>query len=334
MAGRVIHVLRTGNLEHPSSGRSRYAKVDRLNGKSHIKYRIHGLVFESEIKLPDLTPAPLSVLCDATISFGDIPGNLPAYVEQGARYQIAPSDFLIWMDRVARFRVAGGNQITVAPDPNANMDDVAELLLSIPLGILLLQRGAIVLSASVVTTTNGAFMIVGRSISGKSTLAAWFALHGARVISDDISAVTFDADEMPYVEPGPTRVRLLPEPASKTLNIETPRSVASGLFQKRSFEFKEKHCIERVVLKKIYVIEVSVDPQCKAERPPSKRDRTQMLKRFIYGRQFLHALETGVRYERQVQRLAVNVPMAIFTRPKSVNTVAELGMMILNDFSK
>ena len=73
---------------------------------------------------------------------------------------------------------------------SATLEDTAAYLLGPVLGFLLRLRGVTCIHASAVCVGDTAIMLVGRTGSGKSSLAAAFAQMGFAVLADDIAALT------------------------------------------------------------------------------------------------------------------------------------------------
>lgn len=310
------------------------SKPRSLGISNCYRYRLHGLSMESTIQLPNLDCAPAQAVSDATVEIGTVPRDLADCVERGARFQVSPSGLLIWMDHVARYSVANGNQITVEPLADSTNGEVGELLLSIPIAALLLQRGTIILHASAVATPQGAILIVGRSVAGKSALATWLAQQKIPVMSDDICTVVFDSKGNPCVNPGPARIRLLPEIADMILSKQMPRPGAKGILQKISVEFEGLHCREQMPLRKIYLLEIGNSASEELGQVTEISDRAKILTQYTYGRQFLRPMNLQSVLGEKLQKLAEKAQIAQYMRPKGANTLPNLGALILNDIRK
>lgn len=97
--------------------------------------------------------------------------------------------------------------IDLCGEPLAALD--VHFILGSCLGVLLIQRGMLVLHASVVATDVGALAFLGNSGRGKSTLAAALHKRGHRVLADDHCALV-EGDE-PQVVPAYPALKLAPE---------------------------------------------------------------------------------------------------------------------------
>jgi hypothetical protein len=93
---------------------------------------------------------------------------------------------------VGRFLIKGGHEITFDLDAGADERDAVVYVLGSAFGILLHQRGHLVLHASAIAVGSGAVIFCGPSGAGKSTLAAALLRQGYPFIADDVCHIGFD----------------------------------------------------------------------------------------------------------------------------------------------
>lgn len=305
------------------------------SSKVYFRYQLHGAVIDSEIPLPNMTAlaGPEPGPADVHIEFGKVPLGLTDCNERRARYQVSPTSFLIWFDGVARYLIQNGQKIIVEPYPNALTRTVAELLMAAPMVSLLLQRRVLVLNASAVATPEGAIMIIGRSIAGKSTIAIWLARNGFPFITDDVCTVDFDPQGTPFVNPGPARVRLLPEVANWILPPERQDKNLDGVLQKISLDVSDTYRSERMQIKKVLIIEMSGLARHEIDQTPVEA-RSKILMRHVYGKHLLGPMELQMIYRNKLETLANRIEMVSFSRDKAVNSVLKLGKLILKTSTK
>jgi hypothetical protein len=106
-----------------------------------------------------------------------------------------------------RIRVSAGVEIMV----DASLSSPAQArdyLLGTAMGAVLHQRGYLPLHANVMEWNGRAYAFAGASGAGKSTLAARLQAQGFGFLSDDICALSFDAQGRPRAWPGIPRVKL------------------------------------------------------------------------------------------------------------------------------
>lgn len=183
-------------------------------------FRGYGLLFQSEIAVPEMTLAATSSLDptrepDVRISVGSFPDHLDDPIRVGDLHEANAEQFLLRVKDVGRYLVSKGSEIKIDPHPDASEHDVRVFLLGSCLGGLLHQRGFLVLHASGIGTERGAVLFMGDSGAGKSTILAELMRRGYRMMVDDVCAVTAGADGQPLVMPSYPRTRLWREAAGR-----------------------------------------------------------------------------------------------------------------------
>lgn len=152
------------------------------------KYSVFGLVIESELALPELSPADGPA--DVSIVFGRVPAVLAAPRVRTPWYEAAKGQFLLKVDGVARYHVADGSVITIEPHLAAQKKDIRVFLFSSVFAALLQQREYLVLHGSAVVIAGKGVVLAGHSGSGKTAIA--LALHDkdCHFITDEICAIS------------------------------------------------------------------------------------------------------------------------------------------------
>lgn len=153
-------------------------------------HRVAGFSIDSDLALPGLDarePEPPSP--DIRIRHGAVPSALEDAEASGTTWARAGERFLLRIPGVARFLLTEGRDIVFAREDDTPDDDMAIFLATGALGILLHQRGEIVLNASAVEVGGKAVLFAGVSGAGKSTLAAALAERGYPLVTDELSVV-------------------------------------------------------------------------------------------------------------------------------------------------
>ena len=171
---------------------------------SAFDYSIFGLRVRSSLPLPELFPAIGDGQPDVTVETAAVADEQC----RGSGLRAVEDALVLDVPEVARFRISGGNKITVAADSGAPQRNIRLYLLGSAFGALLHQRGLLPLHANGVEIDGKAVAFMGASGEGKSTLAAWFHDQGHRIIADDVCVVGFEPSGEPYATPGPPRLRL------------------------------------------------------------------------------------------------------------------------------
>lgn len=99
-------------------------------------------------------------------------------------------------------------RMTVVPGPDADEDALRLFVLGAGLGVLLHQRGLLVLHASGVAINDGVIGFIGAKGWGKSTTVATLHQRGYALISDELLVVRFDDQGQPWVIPGLPQIKL------------------------------------------------------------------------------------------------------------------------------
>ncbi len=176
-------------------------------------YRAYGLIFSSELQIPELESAEGTP--DVEIRLGRVPDFLPEPLGKGLRFQATGEEFLLRLDGVAGFHVAGGREIRIEPFTDHDDPKIRLFLLGSVFCVLLQQWGYLALHGSAIEMRGKGILFTGRRGAGKSTLAAAFHDKGYRVLTDDVCAISLDGDGVPRIVPGFPGLKLWKDSAEK-----------------------------------------------------------------------------------------------------------------------
>jgi hypothetical protein len=189
-------------------------------------YRISGLAVASQLELPGAIDAPANDDApDITVRLQAAPHALEGGVAGGPNWEIAGERVLLRVPRVGRFLIEAGRHIGVELEPGASPRDASIFVLGVSFGILLHQRGALVLHGAAVAKDGRALAICGASGAGKSTLATALCREGFEFVADDICAVSLDEAGRPVVWPDGRQLKLWRE-AIERLNVRARQGAA------------------------------------------------------------------------------------------------------------
>jgi hypothetical protein len=177
-------------------------------------YRMTGLNVSSEVALPGARPGSPTATPDVVIGRAEVPLHLDAAVIARRAWEAAEGRFLFRATGTGRFLLTGGRHIGFQPEAGISAADCAGHLMGAVFGLLLHQRGEIILHASAVLIGGNAILFCGRSGLGKSTLAAALCLRGHPLVADDICAISFDADAHPRVSTHSRQLKLAADAAA------------------------------------------------------------------------------------------------------------------------
>ena len=179
---------------------------------------MYGFTVHSQLSLPELSSGEGSA--DIVLHLGQIDQAPPE--GGGARSsRLSPEEGVLFWKGVGKVLVRNGSQIIVDPIPGVEEELVRLFVLGSAMGLLLHQRGLLVLHGSSVAIDGGVSIFLGESGWGKSTTAAAFHARGHCLMADDITAVQMDLPQS-VVLPGYPHIKLWPESA-RALGIDPDR---------------------------------------------------------------------------------------------------------------
>lgn len=170
-------------------------------------YHAFGLNITSEIELPGIIETDEDSEPDVKILTGKVnPYPYGAKVEGSVNYHLNQDDVYLWWDDIGKVKISAGKQVTVEMDKDT--DSIIPFLLGPVMALLLHQRGFLVLHGSSVRMNDGAAAFLAYRGTGKSTTAINLYKNGYPIVTDDILAISFDEDGVPFLNPGYLHVRL------------------------------------------------------------------------------------------------------------------------------
>jgi hypothetical protein len=175
-----------------------------------FSYIVSGLGVSSEIALPGLISdeSAQGAAADIVIRSGAVPVTLEGVTASGPTWQLAGDHFLLNLPGILRMLLIGGNEILFETASGVSAEEAAVFVSGTGFGILLHQRGRIVLHASAVRVNGSAVLFCGPSGAGKSTLAAALVDAGYDLVTDDFCGLSIHADGSPWVEPDGRQLKL------------------------------------------------------------------------------------------------------------------------------
>lgn len=170
------------------------------------RYRIHGLTVASDLALPDARPA-FSGQEDVRVTCG-VGG--PCERDKIALVGDAQCARL-FLPGIATFDFDQGRRIHIVPHV-ADGEALRTFLLGSAWAVLLHQRGILPLHGCALEWRGSAWLFVGESGAGKSTMAAALLRLGTRLVSDDVAAI--DRRQGVGLWPGLRSMKLAPGAAT------------------------------------------------------------------------------------------------------------------------
>lgn len=169
-------------------------------------YHVFGLNVHSELLCPELSPASFAA-SDVEVRFEAVPRMLDKAIFSRPTVDVGDSCVLLRVPEVGRFLVEKGRSIHIQPDAGVDQKSLRLYLLGSCLGAILHQRGITPLHGCALSYGGGAIVICGRSGAGKSTVAAALASRGYAVLTDDVSVLAVQ-DQQLMLAPGYPQLKL------------------------------------------------------------------------------------------------------------------------------
>lgn len=196
-------------------------------GGGPARYRLYGLVTETDRSLPGLPPEPEAGAPELRVWLGRVPEEVfPPVAEE--HWYLSPRmtageepTVEVWRRADGGFRLryaddceyhvdAAGTAVACTWPAHFTPEDAATYLLGPVFGLVLRLRGIPSLHASAVVVDGRALAICGPAGAGKSTTAAALAARGHPLVADDVLALPL-RDGRVQAQPAYPHLRLWPD---------------------------------------------------------------------------------------------------------------------------
>ncbi|HWE93443.1 MAG TPA: hypothetical protein VG269_05660 [Tepidisphaeraceae bacterium] len=318
-------------------------------------YTAFGLAIRSNVPVPglsmldDLTSPP-----DVQIWLGTRPPDFPDFC--GADEQVTYcsrertdggeptlSFSVIGGGTHFRFRYVAGVELVIDRGAtrivgtwpgDSSLEDVAIYLLGPVLAFALRLRGIMSLHSSAIAVDGQAVAFLGPGGAGKSSTAAFFALAGFPLVSDDVLPLR-PRGECFVAEPTAPRIRLWPESVSSLLGSADALPLLTPAWGKRYLDVLEHgHGFRRepIPLGAIYVLgERTPDADAPLVEPLPKQKALMTLVSHTYVNYLLTPEMRGSEFD-VLSRLSDRVPMRLVTPREDFRSIRPMCGAILEDF--
>jgi hypothetical protein len=191
-------------------------KLLMIDNNQKYYFKAFGLTLQAPIILRGLIPIEPVVEPDILVVFEPIEKYPELKITKVKRKSLTATfgmfdndtndAYMVWENQI-NFRLIEGRKMVI-DTTETDLDFLSLFIVSEPLGILLFQRGDILLHASAIKLPNGdGIVFMGEPGAGKSTTAAAFVKAGCNIISDDLVAIRI-IDEKPYLIPSFPQIKL------------------------------------------------------------------------------------------------------------------------------
>jgi len=245
-----------------------------------------------------------SVGADVVVIRGSVPEQLPQAIAVGPTMQLADRQLLLSIPKVARFLLQDGNSITVDLAEGVPETEVGVFLIGTVFGMLLHQRGCLVLHASAVEVDGGAVLFCGVSGAGKSTLAAALNEKGYGFISDDVCAIGQDDEGRSVVQSDCRRLKLWEDAITRlALGERKQQSVRNAIEKYYVPPRRQMPPPHSIPVLAIYLLRKSIADEGTVIEPLNKLDALTQIRLNAYRPRLQSALVRDQRYLNQCSAL-------------------------------
>lgn len=155
-------------------------------------YRAFGLNIRSDICLPELEPDLAPSQTDAHIRYGPGLANISSHDSADQNFIVQNDQVILRGDGFDLAVVRGENLTIHCDNPALYQEPIRLRILGAGIGLLLQQRGQLVLHGATIVGKHGAAVVMGNSGDGKSTLTMQLAQRGYRLLGDDKCVARID----------------------------------------------------------------------------------------------------------------------------------------------
>lgn len=213
------------------------------------------------------------------------------------------------------------NQITYQKKtPN---EDIFRLFaISEVLGLFLLQKGVFLLHGSAVKIGEEASVFIGKSGAGKSTTVAAFAKAEFTVLSDDMTAIVFDENDIPFILPAYPVIKIWEE---SVLNLGFDKKKLNPAFEGHN-KYILRQSTDKFPQSAIRLKEINI-----LQKPNSSKNTIieksnipiELVKYFPLPHHFLTQKYLHNHF-RDTLKIASLIPVKNMKRPRSFQSLNEL----------
>ncbi|OPX87437.1 MAG: hypothetical protein A4E53_02481 [Pelotomaculum sp. PtaB.Bin104] len=303
---------------------------------SSYRYKIFDLHIASDLLLPELlTAIDTPDTPDVCISFGKVPVDITIAVKKTESCQIAKNQFLFRVPGVGCYYVTNGNCIIVEPSDQAKEVFVRLFLLGTAFGALLMQRGILPIHGSAMVINGRCVIFTGVSGAGKSTLLAAFRKRGYSFLTDDVAAVTVDADGVAWVHSSYPQQKLWRDSA-ETMGVDTASLTPFYIgVNKDKFAVPVHKGFWQSPVPLVAVYELEAE-RCRdvTIRPLAGIDKLAVLMSHTYRPWLIDGLGLKAAHFKQCVAVARQVAVSRLTRPEGMFSVDEQVRLVQQDLAR
>lgn len=202
---------------------------------------------------PGLAAELPDFLAGVQIAYADVPRYLPDAIVRGVLYEASRTEALLEVPDIAHLHIHS-EHIAVSSAGRDVATVLGPYLRCTPVMVLMLLRGGFGANAAALAGPDGAVVVMGRTVSGKSTLAAALMKRGLRLMADDAALLALDRDGTPWVFPVWPELVLWPEAVDALFGNAPPWLGKADCEIPRRMIARERYCDRPMPVKRLYVL--------------------------------------------------------------------------------
>ena len=297
------------------------------------RYTVYGINVESDAPLSLVSGGNPGALTISLVSadagyFARKLRNIPL-VETGVdwfklAYLPDGSIYVRWEQWFHFLIAADGSRIAHGLFADAPAESFEAYLLNQALSFALVKMGQEPLHATCVERNGVCIGFMGASGLGKSTLAACFLAAGCRLLTDDVLVVS---PEAALAEPGPQRIKLLPDIAEQFLGPARHGVAMNPASEKIIVPLSPESCCSHAVrLARLYLLCDWAESENECRLGTERLSKQDAVIRLVGGT-FNRRIQGRERLERQlawITRLAGTLPVWRLIYPRQLSRITEV----------
>ncbi|MFN8671397.1 MAG: hypothetical protein U0457_04835 [Candidatus Sericytochromatia bacterium] len=293
-------------------------------------YNLYNIKIKSNIEINDMIKLNQKEYFDLEIDSQMIKNESKVKIEPPFLYYLDKDTFYLIIRNVAIYRVSE-NKIYIEYSNKTNINEISLFLLGSCFAFILYKKGQLPIHASSIETKNGCVFFCGDSGVGKSTTLNAFIQKGYKMISDDVTSLSFENNKI-VSYPSFPKTKIW-EDTAKNFNIDISKlNKVHQEMNKYSNPIKEdffsKNENKPYIL---YDLNISENNKILIEEIKGIEKIKILLKnsyRFVY----VNLLKKEKNYFEQISLLADNITIKRVFRSKTYNSIKEITEILEKDF--
>jgi len=295
---------------------------------SMLSYSAYGLTLASALPLPDLLPGTGRADVNIRIKQSE---SLESREDSPIQcMSVSPTRVHLTWGTVGDLLIEDGSQITVTRAPEADDESLRLFVLGAGLGVLLHQRGLLVLHASGVAIRDRAVGFLGAKGWGKSTTATALHRRGHPLIADELLVISFNDQGRAMAVPGSSQIKLW---ADALVGVggdpDSADRVAPGA---NKYYFSASSIADQdVPISRLYLLDAG---ETLGLKPVSSAEAFFGIVQHVYvsrfGTPFLQSANAAHTF-RQLNSLLKGIPVVRLVRQPDLAQLSDIARMVETD---